>query len=137
MFKYDPSKANFNSRLKEGDAIFRIERVMDKNKDGGELLSKKGVPMLCLELSIYDAKNTHEKVFDYIVATYPKKLQDLYNAIGHPEWFVSGQLEPASLEGYEGKCHILIRPDNQGNDRASVESYTSQVKEEFSDEIPF
>ena len=45
MFKYDPSKANFNSRLKEGPAIFQelheLEFDLDKAEKWLNYWSKK------------------------------------------------------------------------------------------------
>jgi len=105
--------------LAEGEADFEILDAIDA-------VSKKGSPMLKLNLQIWDKTGRQGRLFDYIVESFHWKLIHLLKAIGKHELYESGLVNPIDIIGCSGKLEIAIKKSEQYGDKPTVKDYISR-----------
>lgn len=118
--KFDPiSEEELREKmgtLSPGRGTFQIETAEDK-------VSKAGNAMLALKLKVWDNTGREGFIFEYITNSAQWKLKGLLEAIGHPEIYDRGEVNPDELVGEGGDLIIAIQKDSENRDQAKVKSY--------------
>lgn len=133
----DEQMALSKMKLKEGMAEFEVI-------DAEETVAKSGNPMIKIKLNVWDIERNQGTLFDYLVGIDKMawKIKAFCKAMGHPEQYEAGEINPLFLKGKTGKCILKLRkqegyePSMQVKEYVLVEELTS--KDEFTDDkIPF
>jgi len=140
--KYDPIDVDVPVLLKEGEGTFKI-LTADDNKP-----SKAGNPMVTIRLEIWDIDGKSTFVTDYLVSSLQFKIKHLYDAIGQPNLYKSGDIDPAFLVGKSGKCILKVEHQPGYDPQTKIKDYkkkevsdsaepeVSDSSDPFDDDIP-
>ncbi len=83
--------------------------------DAEECVSKKGNDMIKLKLSISDPKGQRRIMYDYLLASMPKKLKHFAKAMGLLDKYDSGTINSADCYQRHGSVQIGIEQGAMGD----------------------
>lgn len=120
-FAYIPPE-DLNRRLSVGPAVFEVTGAIETN-------SKKGDPMLEIEMDITDQFGTKKKMFEYLLGTEKMmwKLHAFLRAIKREHLYTpEGSIDPDMLLGGMGDCELEEKKEEyQGREtiKTIIKSY--------------
>lgn len=122
--EFDNSEAA--KKLKLGKAWFRIKDASD-TKNGYPLLSKKGDPMMRLDIDVTDSDGVTAVLFSYITASMQWKLHELCKSIGHPEMYKDG-ITTHKLMECTGYCELTSNEDPKYGYQVQIQKFLAPTE---------
>jgi hypothetical protein len=93
----------------------REEMLMPEGEYGFEVISsqdaisKKGNPMIALELGVFNKDGGMRKVKDWLLASFAFKLRHFCDCVGLLPQYQSGSLCAEDCQGRTGTCKVAIK----------------------------
>jgi hypothetical protein len=111
--------------LEPGWGYFQISRVDTLTKDGKPLVSKKGNPMLKVNLQVTDSRGATEFVTDWIVSDLDWKIANVQEALQITNLYdkQTGRFDIALLQNKCGACSLDIQSSDQYGDSVRIKMY--------------
>jgi hypothetical protein len=116
--------------LKVGKGEYWITNVLDQDKDGNALVTKKGGNYKKVKLMVKDSSGSAESVYDLVFGS--DKVLQIVNSIGDAELlnkFKKKEVDLFDLIGYSGFCVIGSRVKEGYDPQNTIEVYLRAVKE--------
>lgn len=110
--------------LEKGDGDYEVIKAVRKDS------KSNGLPMIELQLKVWDHNGTQGLVYDYLMLTGSKfslrKIRHFCYSNGMESFYESGKLSASDCEGKTGKCYIGIQKDKNGQypDKNIIADYT-------------
>jgi hypothetical protein len=110
-------------QLVDGYAYLQVRKFETLDKEGNQLKSKKGSPMMTIQWNAADLYGNVGSIYDFIVASVDWKLFNLMNALGIKSLYdEAGQKFNAFLLKH-GHCAAIIKRDPTNPKYFKIESY--------------
>jgi hypothetical protein len=105
-----------NRFFAEGECYFEVLSVDD------EAISKSsGVPMLVLELQVWDSNNKQGKTKEFITESQDWKLQDFCDSVGKSHLYeVGNNFNARELVGGSGKFYLKYKKKDDGSEDKQI-----------------
>lgn len=118
--------------LQPGECSFTVKQVYSMDKDGADLKSSKGDPMVKIGLLLEDSNGTETSIYEYLTPNTTFKAYGLVKAVGRKDLYTEEGVDFDQIKGLSGKCKVKIDHRDGFNDRNSISSYVphSKYKEE-------
>lgn len=101
----------------QGDYDFQVLEASDE-------ISKKGVPMIKLKISVFNGDALRWHIYDYLHPAMEAKLRHFCDTTGLLSVYESGSLSASPCKGRQGRCRLVIE-EGEGSypDKNSVKDY--------------
>ena len=131
MFRYEPTDEEAERpKLREGIASFKILEASDTDKNGYQLKSKAGNPMMKVVFNLKDGFGGGGVISDYFLANQGWKIRNLLKAVNKSHWYQGGALAPSDLKDLVGQCNLKSDSTPEYPDRVKIASYIEREKAE-------
>jgi hypothetical protein len=112
-----------NKLLSPGLAYCEVQSIDDIGKDGQELKSRNGEPMLRIKVKVVDLKGESTNIWDYVVLTANWKIHNIQNGFNVSNLVLNGQFNKSILFGKCAACSIKNEVSEQYGESTKIDSY--------------
>lgn len=133
------------SKLKPGDASFRIINAYTTDKDGNTLLNAEKNPYMQVQLLITDSEGNEGLVYDRIFAHWPWQVKQFLESVRLDLLYKDEGFDTTLLTGCAGNCVITVKEVPGKGTYTNIKRYlvpetkavAQTIEQAFDDKIPF